>query len=202
MTTTPERTLELLIESGSLLDGHFKLSSGLHSGEYCQCARALERPEIAQELGRMLADLFRDVAIDVVASPALGGILIGHEVAKALGVRSIFAERHEGEMTFRRGFAVAHGERVLVVEDVVTTGGSVREVAALVEKSGARVAGFGFILDRSARTPDLGAPARSLLGRHMEAHEPERCPLCAQGVPVAKPGSRPERAEHATGKKT
>lgn len=201
MRPTEERTLELLRGSGSLLQGHFKLTSGLHSSEYCQCARALERPEVALELGRMLAGLFPNLAIDIVASPALGGILVGHEVARSLRVRSIFAERQEGEMTLRRGFAVAPGERVLIVEDVMTTGGSVREVAALVVGSGARVVGFGFILDRSASTPDLGAPVRSLLRRHMEAHEPDRCPLCAAGVPIAKPGSRPDGAAVDGGKK-
>jgi orotate phosphoribosyltransferase len=201
MRPTEERTLELLRGSGSLLEGHFKLTSGLHSGEYCQCARALERPEVALELGGMLAGLFPNLEVDVVASPALGGILVGHEVARALGVRSIFAERQEGEMTFRRGFAVAPGERVLIVEDVMTTGGSVREVAALVAASGARVVGFGFILDRSASTPDLAAPVRALLRRHMEAHEPDRCPLCAAAVPIAKPGSRPDRSAVHGGKK-
>lgn len=184
------RTLEILEASGALLEGHFRLSSGLHSGEYCQCARALERPRLAEELGRMLADLFRDDAVDAVVAPALGGIVIGHEVARALGARSLFAERDEGVMRLRRGFRIEPGERVLVIEDVVTTGGSVREVAALVGDAGGTVVGFGFILDRSAEPPDLCAPARSLLRRAMRAHAPEECPLCKGGVPLTRPGSR------------
>lgn len=187
-----ERTLRALNETGAISEGHFRLSSGRHSGEYCQCARALERPEVAEELGRMLADLFRDEAIDVVVSPALGGIVIGHEVARSLGVRSIFAERRGGEMTLRRGFSVAPEERVLIVEDVVTTGGSVREVAGLVSTLGAKVAGFGFILNRSGGEPDLGAQAKALLARDMESYEEGDCPLCSAGVPIVKPGSRPE----------
>lgn len=184
------RTLEILEASGALMEGHFRLSSGLHSGEYCQCARALERPELAEELGRMLAGLFRDESADLVIAPALGGIIIGHEVARALGVRSLFAEREDGAMRLRRGFRIRPGDRAIVIEDVVTTGGSVREVADLVRESGAEVVGFGFIVDRSAEPPDLGAPARSLLRRTMRAHEPDACPLCAGGVPIAKPGSR------------
>ena len=127
-TTTVDRVLALMIETKALLVGHFRLTSGRHSGEYFQCARILERPDAAEELGRMLAERFRDDAVDVVVAPALGGIIVGHEVARALGVRSIFAEREDGAMTLRRGFHLKPGERVLVVEDVVTTGGSVKEV--------------------------------------------------------------------------
>jgi orotate phosphoribosyltransferase len=190
-TDTTDRVVELLAESGALLTGHFKLSSGRHSGEYCQCARALERPEAAEELGAMLAELFLDDHVDVVVSPALGGIIIGHEVARALGVRSLFAEREGGKMTLRRGFSLHDGERALIIEDVRTTGGSVLEVAEVVRAGGGTVAGFGFILDRSQDAGDLGAPARALARRRMESHEPERCPLCARGVPIEKPGSRP-----------
>ncbi|MCK4681281.1 orotate phosphoribosyltransferase, partial [bacterium] len=128
-TTTIDRTVELMLKSGALMRGHFKLTSGLHSDEYCQCAKVLERPEVAEELGRMLADLFRNEEVDVVVSPAIGGIVIGHEVARALGVRSLFAERSETGMAFRRGFRIEPSERVLIIEDVVTTGGSVRAVA-------------------------------------------------------------------------
>jgi orotate phosphoribosyltransferase len=190
-TETTERVIEMLQESGALLKGHFRLSSGLHSGEYCQCARVLERPEAAEELGRMLAEMFAGEEVDVVVSPALGGIIIGHEVARALGVRCIFAERDSGAMTLRRGFALHERERALIIEDVRTTGGSVLEVAEVVRGAGATVAGFGFILDRSREPRDLGAPARALARRPMEAHEADGCPLCAQGVPVVKPGSRP-----------
>lgn len=189
-TDTTDRVLELLTESGALSKGHFKLSSGRHSDEYCQCARVLERPEAAEELGALLAELFLDDHVDVVVSPALGGIIIGHEVARALGVRSLFAEREGGKMSLRRGFSLREGERALVIEDVRTTGGSVLEVAEVVRAAGGTVAGFGFILDRSQDGSDLGAPARALARRRMENHEPEGCPLCARGVPIEKPGSR------------
>lgn len=186
------RTLSILSETGAVSEGHFRLSSGRHSGEYCQCARALERPDVAEELGRMLAGLFASDEIDAVVSPALGGIVIGHEVARALGVRSLFAERRGGAMELRRGFALTSGERVLVVEDVVTTGGSVREVAELVASLGAEVVGFGFILDRSGGDHGLPGAARSLLTRDMKSYEPDECPLCDRGLPLVKPGSRPD----------
>jgi orotate phosphoribosyltransferase len=191
MRTTAERTLEILTDSGALMEGHFVLSSGRHSDAYCQCMRALENPVVAEELGRMLGGLFDGEAVDVVVSPALGGVIIGHEVARALGVRALFAERQEGRMTLRRGFALRSGERVLVVEDVVTTGGSVREVADLARSLGAEIAGFGFILDRSAGRLELGAPARALHRAAMRSYEPSDCPLCRAGrTPAVKPGSR------------
>jgi orotate phosphoribosyltransferase len=174
-----------------LISGHFRLSSGRHSGEYCQCARVLEDPARAEELGRALADEFRDTEIDVVVSPALGGVIIGHEVARALRVRAIFAERQDGTMTLRRGFSLSPDERVLIVEDVITTGGSVREVAALVRAAGAAVQGFGFLVDRSPAPVDLDAPMRALVRRDMPSYEPDDCPLCSEGKPVTKPGSRP-----------
>ena len=189
--THEEKALELLRMSGALMDGHFRLSSGRHSGEYCQCARVLEDPARAEELGRALADLFSDARVDVVVSPALGGVVIGHEVARALGVRALFTERKEGTMTLRRGFALEAGERVLIVEDVVTTGGSVREVAEVVRAAGADVKGFGFLVDRSPGNVDLGAPMKALVRRDMPSYEPESCPLCEAGRPVTKPGSRP-----------
>jgi orotate phosphoribosyltransferase len=192
-TTTIDRTVDLMVRSGALMRGHFRLTSGLHSDEYCQCARVLERPEVAEELGRMLADLYADEKIDTVVSPAIGGIVIGHEVARALGVRSLFAERTESGMALRRGFSLEPGERVLIIEDVVTTGGSVREVAEAVKAAGAELAGFGFIMDRSREPLDLPAPAKALLeGREMVTYQPDTCPLCEAGVPIDKPGSRPE----------
>jgi len=189
---TADRVIDLLSASGALMSGHFRLSSGLHSDEYCQCAKVAEHPEISEELGRMLADLFRDDRVDVVVSPAIGGIVIGYEVARALGVRAIWAERVDGVMTLKRGFAVAPGERVLVIEDVVTTGGSVREVAGAVKGAGAEIVGFGFIMDRSRQPLDLPGPTKALLeGREMKTYDPTDCPLCEEGVPVVKPGSRP-----------
>ncbi len=188
-----DRAVELMLRSGALMKGHFRLTSGLHSDEYCQCARVLERPEVAEELGVMLAAEFRNDEVDAVVSPAIGGIVIGHEVARALGVRSLFAERGDGGMQLRRGFRIEPGERVLIIEDVVTTGGSVREVAEAVSAAGGRVVGFGFIMDRSTAPLDLPAPTRALLaGREMAVFEPDECPLCRAGVPVVKPGSRPE----------
>jgi orotate phosphoribosyltransferase len=190
-TATGERTLEILRDSNALASGHFVLSSGRHSGEYCQCMRALERPAYAEELGAMLADLFTDEGVDVVVAPALGGIIIGYEVARSLGVRSLFAERQDGRMTLRRGFSVAPGERALIVEDVVTTGGSVREVADLVASEGAEIVGFGFIVDRSQGEVELGAPAKALHRASMDSYEAAECPLCAAGKsPAVKPGSR------------
>jgi orotate phosphoribosyltransferase len=191
--TVVDRAVDLLVRSGALLRGHFRLTSGLHSDEYCQCARVLENPEDAAELGRMLADLFENEEIDVVISPAMGGIIIGHEVARALGVRSIFAERGEGGMALRRGFKIDPGERVLIVEDVVTTGGSVREVARAVEDAGAAIVGFGFVVDRSREPLNLPGQVRALLERRtMQVYRPDECPLCEAGVPIEKPGSRPD----------
>lgn len=183
-----------MVRSGAIMRGHFKLTSGLHSDEYCQCAKVLEHPEMAAELGGMLADLYRGERVDVVVSPAIGGIVIGHEVAKSLGVRSLFAERGESGMAFRRGFRIAQGERVLIIEDVVTTGGSVKEVAEAVAAAGGETVGFGFIMDRSRQPLDLPGPTKALLeGRKMEIYQPDSCPLCEAGVPVEKPGSRPEK---------
>ena len=140
----------------------------------------------------MLADLFRDDGVDVVVSPAIGGIVIGYEVARALDVRAIWAERADGAMTLRRGFAVSPRERVLVIEDVVTTGGSVREVAQVVKEAGAEIVGFGFIMDRSRQPLDLPGPTKALLeAREMKTYDPDDCPLCADGIPVVKPGSKP-----------
>lgn len=190
-TRTTDRVADLMKASGALMKGHFRLSSGLHSDEYCQCAKVAEHPEISEEIGRALADLFRDDRVDVVVSPAIGGIVIGYEVARALGVRAIWAERVDGAMTLKRGFGVGPGERALIVEDVVTTGGSVREVAEVVKESGAEIVGFGFIMDRSCELVNLPGPTKALLEtREMKTYDPDACPLCADGIPVTKPGSR------------
>jgi len=191
-TETADRVTDLMKASGALMKGHFRLSSGLHSDEYCQCAKVAEHPEISEELGRMLADLFRGDHVDVVVSPAIGGIVIGYEVARALGVRAIWAERTDGAMALRRGFGVSPGERVLIVEDVVTTGGSVREVAQVVKEAGAEIVGFGFIMDRSREPLNLPGPTKALLEtRDMKTYDPDTCPLCAEGIPLVKPGSKP-----------
>lgn len=177
-------------ECGALLEGHFLLTSGLHSNRYVQCAKVLQYPEKAALLGAELAAFFRDQGVDVVIGPALGGILVAHEVARALGTRAIFAERENGVMALRRGFAVERGERVLVVEDVVTTGGSSREVIKLIEDNGAEAVGVGALVDRHTGTLDFGIPFHALLRLEIATYQPEDCPLCREGIPLVKPGSR------------
>jgi len=185
-----ESILDLFRRIGALLEGHFRLSSGLHSSGYLQCALVLQHPREAEACGSALAAKVRDLQATVVLSPALGGIVIGHEVARALGVRAIFAERQDGVLTLRRGFSLDAGERVLVVEDVVTTGGSTRETMAVARAAGATVVGAGAIIDRSGGHQDLDVPFRALATIDLPAYQPEACPLCARGEPVVKPGSR------------
>lgn len=181
---------EAMKRTGVLKEGHFILSSGRHSARYMQCAQLLQHPAEAEEAGRAIASLFRDAKVDVVVGPALGGVIIAHETARALGVRCLFAERKEGTMTLRRGFTIQPGERVLLVEDVVTTGGSVQEVAKLVKALNGKVVGIGSIVDRSKGQKPFQVPFRSLLEFTMETHAPNDCPLCKEGIPVEKPGSR------------
>ena len=187
---TTESILDLFRRIGALLEGHFRLSSGLHSSGYLQCALVLQHPREAEACGSALAAKARDLQATVVLSPALGGIVIGHEVARALGVRAIFAERQDGALTLRRGFSLDAGERVLVVEDVVTTGGSTRETMAVARAAGATVVGAAAIIDRSGGHQDLDVPFRALATIDLPAYQPEACPLCARGEPVVKPGSR------------
>jgi orotate phosphoribosyltransferase len=182
--------LAIFRNSGALLEGHFRLSSGLHSAGYLQCALVLQHPDQAEALGRALAGALRDLAPTVVLSPALGGLIIGHEVARALGVRAIFAERQDGAMTLRRGFALTPVDRVVVIEDVVTTGGSTRETMAVAATAGATVVGAGAIIDRSGGSSKLEVPFRPLVGLTLATYEPDACPLCAAGTAVTKPGSR------------
>jgi orotate phosphoribosyltransferase len=186
--------LELFRSTGAYLSGHFRLTSGLHSPEYLQCALVLQHPRYAEELGQKLAARLVAIAgpqaIGVVASPAIGGLIIGHEVARALGTRFIFAERDAGKMTLRRGFEVRPGETAVVVEDVITTGGSTREVIDALRARDARVVAAGSIIDRSGGAVDLGVPRVALETLTVTAHPPESCPLCEQGIPVVKPGSR------------
>jgi orotate phosphoribosyltransferase len=185
-----EALLELFRTSGALLDGHFRLTSGLHSPGYLQCALVLQHPPHAESLGRAIAGEIRDLTPTVVLSPALGGVVIGHEVGRALGVRAIFAERQDGRLTLRRGFSVTDRDRVLVVEDVLTTGGSTRETIEVATAAGARVVGAASIVDRSGGRVCFEVPLHSLLDVALPAYQPETCPLCAQGLPVVKPGSR------------
>jgi orotate phosphoribosyltransferase len=189
--------MQVFLETGAYLKGHFRLTSGLHSSEYLQCALVLQHPLIAERLGRELASGLGKAGL--VVSPAIGGLIIGHEVARALGARFIFTERQApgkasgddaGRMTLRRGFSVEPGETAVVVEDVVTTGGSTREVIELLQSSGVKVIAAGSIIDRSGGRADLGVPRVALATLEVAAWTPEECPLCKQGVPVVKPGSR------------
>jgi orotate phosphoribosyltransferase len=177
-------------ETGALLTGHFRLSSGLHSDRYLQCARLLMWPERAEKAGRALADLLAEFAPDAVASPALGGIVIGQEVARALAVRALFAERKDGAFALRRGFALEPGERVAVVEDVFTTGGSTKEVCSAVESAGGKVVAVGSLVDRGLPPDVFSVPARSLLCLAVPSWPAADCPLCGSGVALEIPGSR------------
>lgn len=177
-------------KGGALLEGHFKLSSGLHSTIYLQCALVLQFPEKAELFGRAIGEQWQGKQIELVASPAIGGLIIGHEVARALGARFIWTERQEGEMTLRRGFAVEPGERVLVVEDVVTTGGSTRETVEALKKTNADVLGAASIIDRSSGKADVGVPRTALATLDVKSVEPSECDLCRSGSEAVKPGSR------------
>jgi orotate phosphoribosyltransferase len=176
---------------GALLDGHFKLSSGLHSPAYLQCALVLQHPSEAETLGRALAEIMPRLGATAVLSPALGGLIIGHEVARALGVRAIFAERVDGVLTLRRGFDLAPEDRVVVIEDVVTTGGSTRETMAVARAAGAVVVAAAAVINRSGHASPVDVPFAALAAITPPTYAPDACPLCAQGIVVTKPGSRP-----------
>ena len=196
MTPQAESVLDLFRATGAYLEGHFRLTSGLHSPNYLQCALVLRHPPVAEDLGRRLAAQVRtivDEPVALVVSPALGGLIIGHEVARALGTPFLFTERdpQTRKMLLRRGFAVQPGETAVVIEDVITTGGSTRDVIECLQAAGARVLAAGSIMDRSGGTADVGVPRVALATLQVAAHRPEECPLCREGVPVVKPGSRP-----------
>lgn len=181
---------DLLIKYGALLEGHFLLTSGLHSGQYVEKFQVLQHPKATEALCAGLAKKFAGEKIDVVIGPVTGGIVLAHETAKHFGTRAIFAERDNGQMTLKRGFEIKPGERVLVVEDVVTTGGSVQEVIDVVKGLGGIIAGVGILVDRSGGTVDFGAPSKAMLTLKIQNFTPEECPLCQQGVPLVKRGSR------------
>ena len=196
MSPQAEAILNLFRSTGAYLQGHFRLTSGLHSSAYLQCARVLQFPAEAERLGKMLADQIASLAgqqIDVVVSPAIGGLIIGHEAARALGTRFIFTERDavSGKMVLRRGFTVKRGETAVVVEDVVTTGGSTRDVVVALHDAGAKVLAAGSIIDRSGGRADVSVPRIALATLQVETYQPEDCPQCKAGVLVEKPGSRP-----------
>jgi orotate phosphoribosyltransferase len=188
---TEDEILQIFREHSALLDGHFVLSSGLHSDRYIQCALVLQHPRVAEQLCSLLAVKLRHTGASVVSAPALGGVLVAHEVARALGVRALFTERQNGVMTLRRGFSFEPGEKALVVEDVITTGGSTRETMKCVEQAGAKVVGVGALIDRSGGSADLGVPKSTLVTLKVQNYDPADCPLCKSGIPAVKPGSRP-----------
>lgn len=198
---TAEEGMEILRQTGVLKRGHFLLSSGLHSDQYLQCALLLQYPWHAEKVCRALAAPFADEAIDAVIGPAIGGIVVAYETARALGARYLHAERENGVMTLRRGYALHPGERVLVVEDVVTTGGSVKEVIRLVQEAGSRLVGVAAIVDRSGGKADFGVPFHPFIRLDVATYKPQACPLCRQGVPIEKPGSRQFPRVNQTGAK-
>jgi len=181
---------EILERTGALLKGHFLLTSGMHSDSYVQCALALRDPRDAELIGRNLMELFREFRPDLVAGPAMGGVILAHEVARAAGVPCVFSERENGVMTFRRGFRIEPGQKVLVVEDVITTGGSVMEVVSLVRQAGGQVVGVGAIVNRSGSDSLMDVPMRSLVSLGLAKYTAGECPLCRAGTPAVKPGSR------------
>ena len=185
-----QEILKIFKESGALLNGHFKLTSGLHSASYFQCAKVLQYPHYAETLSKMIVEYFTDQKIDTVLSPAIGGIVVGQEVGRQLGVKTFFSERQEGEMKLRRGFTLNKDEKVLVCEDVVTTGRSVFEVINLVKSYGAVTVGVGFIVDRSNGKVNFDIAQFSCMKMDVQAFQPEECQLCKSGVPIEKPGSR------------
>jgi orotate phosphoribosyltransferase len=182
--------VEIFEKSGALLNGHFLLTSGRHSNKYFQCAKVLQYPEYTGKICRLISDYFKSYNIDTVIAPAIGGIVVGQEVARQLSKRSIFAERENKALTLRRGFSLEKGEKVLVCEDVVTTGGSVFEVIDIVKNCRAEVVGVGFIVDRSNGKVNFGCPRFSAIKLEVVSFPPEDCPLCKQGIELVKPGSR------------
>ncbi len=182
--------IKIFKETESLLHGHFCLSSGLHSNGYMQCARVLQYPKYAEAFGKGIAGFFKNKKIETVVAPAMGGIIIGYEVARALNAKSLFTERKDGKMSLRRGFTVDKGEKILVIEDVITTGGSAKEVVLLLLDMGCEVVGVGSIIDRSAGPVDFPVEFRPLAKIDLDVYEPGVCPLCKQGIVIDKPGSK------------
>lgn len=188
---TREEALQAFIDSGALMKGHFKLTSGRHSNQYMQCAQLLQYPELTEKVVGNIAEQFKNDDIDLVIGPAMGGIIVAYEVAKQLGKPGIFTERDNGRMVLRRGFAIQPGQRVLVVEDVITTGGSVKEVIEVVESNGGILAGAAVLVDRSGGQVDFGVKQVAVLTLDIASWEADECPLCKEGKSEAiKPGSR------------
>ena len=186
---TQEEVRALLVKTGAIMDGHFLLTSGLHSPHYVEKFNVLQHPAYTAQLCAAMAEKFKDAQIETVVGPVTGGILLAHETGKSLGTRAIFTERVDGKMTFRRGFSLHKGERVLIVEDIVTTGGSIKEVIEVVKAVGAVPVAVSMLVDRSGGKADFGdVPGTALLTMDVETYAPETCPLCAKGVPMTKRG--------------
>lgn len=181
---------DIFIETEALLNGHFLLTSGRHSNQYFQCAKVLQYPDKTEFICEAIANYFKDYSIDTILSPAMGGIIVGQEVARQLGKRSIFAEREDSKLTLRRGFSLRQGEKVLICEDVVTTGGSVFELIEIVKKVGAELVGVGMLVDRSNGKVNFGVPQVSSIQLEVVSYLPEECPLCKKDIELIKPGSR------------
>lgn len=190
MSLNETEILNIFKKTEALLEGHFLLTSGRHSSVYFQCAKVLQYPEYTEKICRIIYEHFKDREIDTVIAPAIGGIVVGQEVARQLNKRFIFAEREDKSLSLRRGFSLKEGEKVLVCEDVVTTGGSVFEVIDIVKKCGAEVVGAGFIVDRSNGKVQFGVPQMSTIKMDVVSFPPEECELCKQGIPFVKPGSK------------
>ena len=187
---TEAEVKELLVESHAIMDGHFVLTSGLHSPHYVEKFNVLQKPEYTEKLCKAMAEKFKDANIETVVGPMTGGILLAHETGKALGTRAIFTERVDGKMTFRRGFSLHEGERCLIVEDIVTTGGSIKEVIEVVKAHGGIPVAVSMLVDRSGGKANFGdVPCEALLHMNVETYQPEECPLCKQGIPMTKRGS-------------
>ena len=187
---TNDEVLKIFKDCGALLEGHFKLSSGLHSAKYLQCAKVLQHPDIAEKLCKKLAAKLKDIKIDVVIGPAMGGVTIGYEMARQLGTRGIFTERVDGIVQFRRGFELKPGERCLIAEDVVTTGKSTKEVMAAIKEAGAQTVACCALVDRSGGMANLSVPFASMAKVEVATYEETGCPMCKKGEPLVKPGSR------------
>ena len=187
---TEKEVYDLLVETGAIMTGHFKLTSGKHSPHYVEKFNVLQHPKYTEKLCQAMAAHFKDAQIETVVGPMTGGIILAHETGKALGTRAIFTERVDGKMTFRRGFTLHEDELILIVEDVVTTGGSVREVIDVVKEFGGVPVAISMLVDRSGGKADFGGvPSFALLHMNVETYEPENCPLCAKGIPITKRGS-------------
>ncbi len=182
-----DKLIDLLKKTGVIMDGHFLLTSGRHSDLFLQCSRLLQYPEHAEQVCHLMAEPFQNKKIDTIIGPAMGGVILSYEVARSLGARALFAEPADGKMILRRGFRIEKGEKVLVVEDAVTTGGSVQKVLDLLNALGAEIAGVSIMIDRTSGNLGFGVPTRSLLAMKIESYEPEICPLCRKGIPLQKP---------------